>query len=87
MNYVIIAFKSRAHTLKFGEDLRARGISFEIINTPKEAYVGCGLSVKLNKKYLPFVRRMTALNKYDSFAGVFTYDFVGTKLVLKMYKG
>ena len=57
MDYVIIAFRSRTHTIKFAEELRKRGIPSEIVNTPKQAYVGCGLSVKVNKRYFPIAKR------------------------------
>ena len=48
MEYVVVAFRSRAHTVGFYELLKKNGISAEIINTPKEAGVGCGLSVKIS---------------------------------------
>ena len=46
MEYVVVAFRSRAHTVAFYEFLKGHGVSAEIVNTPKEAGVGCGLSVR-----------------------------------------
>lgn len=83
MDYLIIAFRSRTHTMRFAETLRQRGIPLEIINTPREAYVGCGLSVKTPKKYFPFVKRLVFSSQYSSFAGFFCYERVGSRLVLK----
>lgn len=83
MDYIVIAFRSRAQTMRFGESLRARGIPYEIINTPKQAYVGCGLSAKTNKKYLPLVRRLVSYLNLDSFAGIFAPTYFGGKLTLK----
>ena len=37
MEYLVVAFRSRAQTIKFSEYLRLNGIYGEIINTPKEA--------------------------------------------------
>ncbi len=71
MDYVIIAFRSRTHTIRFAEELRRRGILSEIVNTPRQAYVGCGLSVKINKRYFPFAKRLADGLKFDSFAGFF----------------
>lgn len=71
MDYVIIAFRSRTHTIKFAEELRKRGIPSEIVNTPKQAYVGCGLSVKVNKRYFLIAKRLVAGLSFDSFAGFF----------------
>ena len=47
MEYVVVAFRSRAETVKFSETLKRYGVYNEIVNTPKEAGVGCGLSVKM----------------------------------------
>ncbi len=71
MEYVIIAFRSRTHTIKFAEELRRRGIPSEIVNTPRQAYVGCGLSVKINGRYFPFAKRLANALHFDSFAGFF----------------
>ena len=48
MGYIAIAFRSRAQTVKFSGYLSRGGVPNEIINTPKEAGVGCGLSVKIS---------------------------------------
>jgi hypothetical protein len=79
MEYVVVAFRSRAHTVKFYEILRANGMGCEIINTPKEAGVGCGLSVKVNVGQLLSVK--TAVNKtaLSSFAGFFLVKDMGGK--------
>ncbi len=83
MDYVIVAFRSRTQTMHFGEGLRLRGIPYEIINTPRQAYVGCGLSVKANKKYLPIIRRLVYSKKLDGFAGIFVPTYSNDKLTLK----
>lgn len=73
MEYVIVAFRSRAHTVKFHEFLRRNGIFSEIVNTPKEAGVGCGLSVRVSKEKLSTVKRLAYLIKLNSLAGFFLY--------------
>lgn len=57
MEYVIIVFRSRSNTVKISGLLTRNGISNEIINTPKEAQVGCGLSVKIRKEYFERVKK------------------------------
>ena len=42
--FMFIAFRSREHTVKFFEEMRSRGIVGTVINTPREAEAGCGLS-------------------------------------------
>lgn len=73
MEYIIVAFRSRAQTVKFNEYLRRNGVSSEIVNTPKEAGVGCGLSVKISKEKLSLVKNIIKRLKVDSFAGFFLY--------------
>ncbi len=82
MEYVVVAFRSRAHTVKFAEYLRVRGIMAEIVNTPKEAGVGCGLSVKISKSNLMLVKKAVRLIGLDSFAGTFlVLNFSGKRIV------
>ena len=37
MEFIIASFRSRAHTIKFYNLLRANGVGVELVNTPKEA--------------------------------------------------
>lgn len=48
MEYIAIVFRSRSDTVRLAEFLRKNGVRAEIINTPKEAGAGCGLSVKVS---------------------------------------
>ena len=79
MEYLVFAFRSRAQTVKFSNFLRNNGVSNEIINTPKEAGVGCGLSVKLNSNQLNVAKRAVATAGLDSFAGIFMVKLIGGK--------
>ena len=72
MEYVIVAFRSRSHTIKFANLLRERLLAMEIVNTPKEAGVGCGLSVKIRKESLEMVKRLVFMASLSSFAGFFS---------------
>ncbi len=81
MDYVIVAFRSRTHTMRFAEELRRRGVPAEIVNTPKQAYVGCGLSVKVSGRYFPFAKRLAQGMRFDSFAGFFAFSGGGFKSV------
>ena len=83
MEYVVIAFRSRAHTVKFYEFLRANGIFGEIVNTPKEAGVGCGLSVKIRKSDLALAKRAVLSASLSSFAGIFLVNTVNGKRLVR----
>ena len=44
-NYGIAAFRSRQQVMRFDSALRKAGIQSDIVSTPREVSVGCGLSV------------------------------------------
>jgi len=83
MEYVVIAFRSRAHTVKFYEFLRSIGMGCEIINTPKEAGVGCGLSVKIRKENFSLAKKAVFDSSLQSFAGFFLVKVVGGKRLVR----
>lgn len=79
MEYVAVAFRSRTQTVKIAEFLKSNGLNCEIINTPKEAGVGCGLSVKINRNALPLVKQVLLHNRVENFAGFFLVRSLGGK--------
>ncbi len=50
MNYVeeygLIAFSSRQHAIHFSDILRLAGCPVQLVSTPREISLGCGLSIK-----------------------------------------
>ncbi len=85
MEYVVIAFRSRSHTVAFSEFLRRNGINNEIINTPKEAGVGCGLSVKINKSnYTASKNAIRLSNKFSSLAGFFLINEIAGRKIIRI---
>lgn len=83
MEYVIAAYRSRAHTVRFYEFLRSIGLAAEIINTPKEAGVGCGLSVKVSKVNLFSLRKAVSIANLTSFAGIFLVKITADRRIVK----
>ena len=83
MEFIIIAFRSRAHTIKVFNLLSSHGIALEIVNTPKEAGVGCGLSVKFKKEQLGFVRQGVSKVNLPSFAGFFAVKEIGGRRITR----
>jgi len=82
MEHVVVAFRSRAETVKFSEILKRYGVYNEIVSTPKEAGVGCGLSVKISKNSVQSVKRVVAVVGMKSFAGFFLVKTVaGSRMV------
>ena len=82
MEYIVTAFRSRADTVKFSELLRNIRIHNEIINTPKEAGVGCGLSVKTSISMQNLIKVALRKGHFSSFAGIFYIKTIGGKRIV-----
>lgn len=83
MEYIVVAFRSRSETVRLSEFLHAHSISAEIVNTPKEAGVGCGLSVKINARQLSIVKKAVFQIRLSSFAGFFLVKNIGGRKFVK----
>ena len=83
MEKVIVAFRSRSDTLGFAEFLKRNGIACRIVNTPKEAQVGCGLSAEVLKVNLSLVRVAVKRFSAKSFAGIFAVYFDRGRIRIK----
>lgn len=83
MEYVVAAFRSRASVVAFYEYLRSRRVNAEIINTPKEAGVGCGLSVKFSPRIFAYVKNAVFSSGIKNFAGFFLVKTVAGRRFVK----
>lgn len=83
MEYVAVAFRSRSDTVRFYEFLKSNGFRTEIINTPKEAGVGCGLSVKVPPSMIPTIKKAIKISGIGSFSGFFLVKTVAGRRVVK----
>lgn len=72
MTEQIAAFRSRAQAIDCNNRLRKFGVPSALINTPREANIGCGLSVKIPKNMLPRAKAIIASAKYSAFYGFIT---------------
>ena len=83
MEYVIVAFRSRTHTVNFYNLLQNGRIKSEIVNTPKEAGVGCGLSVKIGVENLMRVKNLVRITSLNSFAGISSVKILAGKIMVR----
>ncbi len=83
MDYILVSFRSRESTIKFSKILLNNGIFCEVVNTPKEAGVGCGLSVKIKSQSFAVVKRAVFSTSLKGFAGFFLVKSVGGKRFVK----
>lgn len=68
---VLAVFRSRAQTMDFAARLQSVGASVRIVNTPKEAGVGCGVSARFGYGALALAENVLRRNSYSSFAGFY----------------
>ena len=66
---ILAVFRSRAQSLDYLSALKAAGVSAHAVSTPKEAGVGCGLSVKFDERALFRAKAVLAKRPYSSFSG------------------
>lgn len=86
MNFIIAVFKVRSQTMAFYDKLKRQGVMVNIINTPKQAKVSCGISVRFPSKALPLAYA-TLENRFDSFVGFFELKIInGHSEVLPLKK-
>ena len=58
MTEILAVFRSRSQAADCNTRLKNFGIPTSLVNTPKEANVGCGLSVKIPQNLLPRARTL-----------------------------
>lgn len=71
MEYLIAVFKSRTQVMKFYEKLQDCRIPADVVNTPREASLGCGLSVKFSCQDYYYIKKLLSSEYFHSFAGLF----------------
>lgn len=86
MTEFLAVFRSRSQAIDCNTRLRAAGVPATLINTPKEANVGCGLSVKVSENALPRARFIIANSGYSAFYGWFSIRIVYGRTVFNMIK-
>lgn len=83
MGYVLAAFHSRTQVMRFLEAMKRNGCAVSVVNTPKDAHVGCGLSVKMPYNCLKTAKRLISYYRFDAFVGFFEVRTYGGRTTLK----
>ncbi len=81
MDYIIVAFASRTVSARAYNYLIQHNISCSIISTPREANVGCGLSVQFSERDYGKVYELIGTNA-NSFYGYFRVSNVNGKRIV-----
>lgn len=74
MQTYLAVFRSRAQALDYASRLKACGVPASAVSTPKEAHVGCGLSVRIGAFDLVRAKRALECGRYGAFAGFFRVE-------------
>jgi hypothetical protein len=79
MAYIIAVFKSRNETLYFANLLRNNNVQSFVVNTPKEAGLSCGISVKIEERFFPLAKYLLASKPFRAFHGFYRVHTNGMK--------
>ncbi len=71
MTYILAIFRSRSQAVDCNIRLKSMGIASELINTPKEANIGCGLSIKLPHAAAERAKTIIKRINYSAFYGFY----------------
>ena len=78
--YGVAAFRSRQQVLRFEAALRQRGVPTQVVTTPRDISMGCGLSVRFPMERLSDVRRALLANNPGNLSGLYRADYDGQRL-------
>ena len=71
MTYILAIFRSRSQAVDCNIRLKQFGVTAELINTPREANIGCGLSIKIPHDSANRAKMIIYKANYSAFYGFF----------------
>lgn len=71
MQYTLAVFRARSETLTFATILRSYNIKTQVVNTPRNINVSCGISVKFPFIFQDKAKEILARRKFETFVGFF----------------
>ena len=80
MYEILAVFRSRSQAMDCYTRMRAYGMPAQLINTPKEANVGCGLSIKFPLSAATKAKNAIARGNYSAFYGYMKVEYRGGKM-------
>lgn len=72
MTEILAVFRSRSQAIDCLQRLKALKIAASLVNTPREANIGCGLSVRFAQTAAARVKSAIARANYSAFYGYMT---------------
>ena len=81
--YGVAAFRSRQQVLRFEATLRHRGVPTQVVTTPRDISMGCGLSVRFPMERLVDARRALLTNNPGNLIGLYRAEYDGARLTVR----
>lgn len=75
MTEILAVFRSRSQAIDCMQRLRAAKIAASLVNTPREANIGCGLSIRFAQSAAARVRNVITGANYSAFYGYMTVPY------------
>lgn len=72
MTEILAVFRSRSQAIDCMQRLRAAKIAASLVNTPREANIGCGLSIRFAQSAAARVKIVITGANYSAFYGYMT---------------
>ena len=76
--YGVAAFRSRSQVLAFEAVLRREGIPVQIVSTPRDVSMGCGLSVRFSRQDVHSVIRLLRQVNTGNLIGLYRVEYNGS---------
>ncbi len=83
MYELLAIFRSRSQAMDCYLKMKAMKLPASIINTPKEANVGCGLSLKIPSGSAGRAKSLINKARYSAFYGYMKIDTRGGRFIIK----
>lgn len=88
MKAYIAVFKSKTEVFAFRDLLLSYKVAADVTNTPKEAHLGCGLSVKFPISAIDIALKVLRGYNFLSFYGFYSIEKIGARTTTaKLYPG
>ena len=78
--YGVAAFRSRQQVMRFEAVLRRMGVPAQVVSTPRDISMGCGLSVRFPMEYIAQARGALKAMNPGALIGLYRAVYDGQRL-------
>ncbi len=83
---MLAVFRARSQCLDYSERLKEYGVPAEVVSTPKEAKIGCGICVRFDGRFYPRAHAVLRKGGYTAFKGYFKMEFLAGRVLVTPYR-